>query len=186
MSNSPKLELFFKLKMARKPNRSRVPLSSNVRVRMYRQRKKMKAERQRILNDKKPSACEIETSSMKTQLRDWANSYRISKRAIDSLLSILNSSGLDSLPKNHRTLLNTPVNLEIKEISGGKMWYNGLESCIKSIFSTLNRDISISLNFNIDGLPLFNSSKISFWPILASIFGMTIKLLIHRFQKSEY
>lgn len=172
--------------MARKPKRNRVPLSSNVRVRMYRQRKKMKTERQRILNDEEPSASEIELSTLKTQLREWANSYRISKRAVDSLLSILNSSGLDSLPKNHRTLLDTPVNLPINEISGGKMWYNGLGMCIKSIFSSLKRDISLSLNFNIDGLPLYNSSKISFWPILASIFGMTIKLLFHRFQKSKY
>lgn len=36
----------------------------------------------------------------------------------------------------------------------------------------LNRNISISLNFNVDGLPIFKSSKQTFWPILATIHEM--------------
>lgn len=145
---------------------------------MHRQKRKMKAVRQSLFNDqieketsKDPPVDEIELPTLKTKLRDWANTYRISKRALDSLLSILNSSGITSVPKNHRTLLETPLNVGIKEISRGKYWHNGLEKCLRLIFSTLNCDISISLSFNIDGVPLYKSSKISFWPILASIFG---------------
>lgn len=42
---------------------------------------------------------------------------------------------------------------------------------LNMIFANLNRDLVIHINFNMDGLPLFNSSKYEFWPILANIFG---------------
>lgn len=173
--------------MARKPNRNKQPISNTVRVRMYRQRKRMKIARQQSLNMQLAEnevqngmansslSHEPSTSSppsLSSELRDWANSHRISKRALDGLLSILNSNGINSVPKNHRTLLQTPVNIEIVDIAGGKLWYNGLQKSIEQILSTLDCDMTISLNVNVDGLPLYKSSKISFWPILASIHGM--------------
>lgn len=147
---------------------------------MHRQRRKMKRDRQDwiIGRTQKKSSSEIKLSTLKIELQEWVNSQRISKRAVDSLLAILNSHGIKSLPKNHRTLLQTPVNIEINEISGGHLWYNGLETNLRLIFCSLDRDISISLNFNIDGLPLYNSSKISFWPILSSIHGMQLFMLL--------
>lgn len=163
--------------MGRKPNANRKPIPTNIRVRMHRQRQRIKKAREipvdsQIGEDVSFEGTERSTSALKTKLRDWANTYMISKRAVDSLLSILNSCGIKSVPKNHRTLLGTPLGVEINELSGGKYWYNGLEKCLRSIFSTLDRDISIKLNFNIDGLPIYNSSKTSFWPILASIHGL--------------
>lgn len=106
------------------------------------------------------------------KLRLWSCENRISKRAVDGLLSILISAGMKTLPKNHRTLQRTPTNIEIFEIAGSKLWHNGLTKCLKNVFSTLDRDIAIQLNFNIDGLPIYNSSKLCFYPILASIHGM--------------
>lgn len=169
--------------MAKKKNNRKQPIPNYLRARMFRNRKKLREERQRQLNNNDLSITNYgennsstfnEASSLKIKLRDWANSFFVSKRAIDGLLTILNSYGIDSLPKNHRTLLATPINIEYSDIAGGTIWYNGLQKCLIQIFSTLDRDISISLNFNIDGLPLYNSSKISFWPILASIHGMYV------------
>lgn len=169
--------------MARKPNLNKKPISTRVRVRMHRERTRMKRERQRHLSPKtdesaiahqNSSVVPDESSPLEFQLRNWVNSYRVPKRAVDSLLGILNSHGMNSVPKNHRTLLQTPVNVEITEIAGGKLWYNRLANCLTNIFSGLDRDVSVRLNFNIDGLPLYNSSKISFWPILASIHGMCV------------
>lgn len=167
--------------MGRKTHLNRKPIPNNIRVKMYRQRKKLKTEL-RSLERKNIAMCHLEKekinvdneneSTLKSKLRDWVNSYRISKRAVDNLLSILKSSGINSLPKNHRTLLETPTDIKINELAGGKFWYNGIENSLKSIFSTLDSDISISLNFSVDGLPLYNSSKICFWPILASIHGL--------------
>lgn len=163
--------------MARKNTIKKQPMSSAMRVRMHRERKKLKKERQQLLtnSNSNSNSLNVEPSSppsLETDLRDWANSHRITKRALDGLLSILNSNGITSVPKNHRTLQNTPVNLEIIDIAGGKIWYNGLEKTIKQIFSKIDCDWTISLNVNVDGLPLYKSSKISFWPILASIHGM--------------
>lgn len=175
--------------MARKHNRNKKTISNAVCIRMHRQRKKMKRERQKLLdmqlfqnqiqNSIHNSSLSGESSissqpSLRNELRDWANSHRITKRALDGLLSILNSNGINSVPKNHRTLLNTPVNLEIINIAGGLLWYNGLEKSIKQIFSKIDCDVTISLNINVDGLPLYKSSSIQFWPILASINGMYV------------
>lgn len=162
-----------------------------IRVRMHRERKKMQQmlqQQQSVqenynnissdstsastssseLNDKATS----NEPSLEEKLRDWANTYPIPKRAVDSLLAILRSCGIDSLPKNHRTLLKTPLDIQITETAGGSIWYDGLEKSLVRLFTNLDRDTSVSLNFNIDGLPLYKSSKISFWPILASIHGI--------------
>lgn len=109
---------------------------------------------------------------LKIELRNWANDYHISKRAINHLLSILHSNGIRQLPKNYRTLQGTPKTIETVNVAGGKLWYNGVGKCLEAMFSTLSQNLTISLNFNIDGLPLFKSSTVQFWPLLASIVGM--------------
>lgn len=160
------------------------PESVRNRVQMYRERKKLLNDQnqeviEHFLQINKENDSNTTTNNenyLKSELCVWANTHHISKRAINGLLSILNSNGLgNQIPKNYRTLQKTPIHVEINEIAGGKLWYNGLSNCLMKIFSTLPRDISISLNFNIDGLPLFNSSKISFWPILASVEGTLSK-----------
>lgn len=170
--------------MGRKKNCFRKPIPNVDRVRMCRQRKQLKQIRQQQLlqmsnstvdesntNNSISDRSASEQSTLKWKLMDWVNTFVISKTAVDSLLAILNPYCTEPLPKNHRTLLKTPVNVEINENAGGHLWYNGLEKSLKEIFSTLNRDIDISLNFNIDGLNLHNSSTKCFWPILANIHG---------------
>lgn len=79
------------------------------------------------------------------------------------------SSGLSGLPNDYRALLNTPRSVKITSVGDGDFWYNGIEKNLRSVFSNLNKDMSIALTFNVDGLPLFKSSQRSFWPILASV-----------------
>lgn len=110
----------------------------------------------------------MDAHELKNDVASWVNQNRIAKRAVNSLLSILVSHGLD-LPLDYRTLLKTPTNVEIENTAGGEFWYNGIKTNLKTIFATLDSDINIPLNINIDGLPLYNSSKIKFYPILASI-----------------
>lgn len=171
--------------MARKKS-NRLPLSIRDRVRMHRERNKIRREaceridsimqNINILDTNTTSSAYVQEDRDPVQLRElisrWASEYRISKRAIDNLLKILNSAGIKSLPMNHRTLQRTPTNIEVNEIAGRKFWYHGLANSLKNVFSTLDRDISIQLNFNTDGLPLYNSSKLAFWPILASVYGI--------------
>lgn len=174
--------------MGRKANLNKRPISNKDRVRMHRRRKKLKAkfrEREQLYADDSvetdgsinaqvhPLQENVE-STLKIKLRDWATTHRVSKRAIDDLLGILISCGIESVPKNHRTLQSTPTNIRIDDVAGGRFWFNGLEKCLRQIFVNIDRDIEISLSFNIDGLPLYKSSTITFWPILAAIHGTKI------------
>lgn len=77
-----------------------------------------------------------------------------------------------SLPKDYRSLLHTPRFIDISAVGNGQMWYNGIEKSLRIVFSKLNEDKCIALNFNVDGLPIFKSSQKTFWPILASIHKM--------------
>lgn len=159
--------------------------NSTARSRFHRSVSKILCERNQIVrqcmtSDQGDLSVNITTSStndiekndlFKEVLIDWINDNRISKRAVNQLLSIFNSFGIGELPKDYRTLLKTDINIEIIEISGGKLWYNGIRKCLLPIFRSLDRNLTISLKFNIDGLPLYKSSKQSFYPILASIHG---------------
>ena len=51
-------------------------------------------------------------------------------------------------------------------MNSGKFWYFGLKNCLLQKFSDLDNSTTISVLFNIDGLPIFNSAKTEFWPIL--------------------
>lgn len=106
---------------------------------------------------------------LKKKLREWVSIHNISQRSVDDLLSILHPYGLTSLPKNCRTLVRTPTDINVQLIAGGHFWYNGLEAEIRFVFKNLSCDEVLQLNFSIDGLPVFNSSTTTFWPILANI-----------------
>lgn len=159
------------------------------RVRKYRQKKKLindyeeavreekKRERKRIQNDlstevnnsgaSNNSNGNERTFDLQSGLQNWAIKHRITHMELKDLLSLLNTVGLSSefgklLPKDSRSVMKTPKLVEIKKLSSGDLWYHGVQNCLQNIFSNLNRDISITLNFNFDGLPLYNSSKICF------------------------
>lgn len=73
------------------------------------------------------------------------------------------------MPEDPGTLLRTPQSINILPISGGEYWHQGFANCIKKIFQIINEPLTISLNLNIDGLLLYNNSKVEFWPILINI-----------------
>lgn len=59
----------------------------------------------------------------KVRLRNWALKYNISKRAVSDLLKILIILGLNWLPKDSRTLLSTPRQVHMTDLTNGKLWY---------------------------------------------------------------
>lgn len=114
---------------------------------------------------------ENHTQSFSNQLRSWALDFNIQRRAVSALLKILIAAGFMYLPKDSRALLKTPRFIDIESRAGGQYWHHGIENSLRKIFAKLNTNIKIALNFNIDGLPLFKSSPIGFWPILGNIHG---------------
>lgn len=161
-------------------------------VRKHRMKKKIKLIHERAVQERIDALNRIESmdeevkkipvvsrsiesvSDFNDQLRYWAVNHRITARAINDLLRILILAGFSSLPKDSRTFMRTPRSLEIIACSNGKMWYNGLKKNIETLFFNVNRHMTLTLDFNFDGLPVFKSSNLQFWPLLAAIQGLNL------------
>lgn len=79
--------------------------------------------------------------------------YRVSV-----MLSVLCSLIAEVDLRGPRTIMKTPRTVSIQKSSNGKYLHQGLEICLRRCFSYLEADLDISMNFNIDGLPLYKSS----------------------------
>lgn len=83
-----------------------------------------------------------QNSSLADKLRAWALEFNVTKRAISSLLKLLKCSGMNYLPKDSRTLLQTPRMIHIENIAGGKycswdlVWYGKTEMLTRISEST--------------------------------------------------
>lgn len=128
--------------------------------------------RKKIFKNTSQSNGNIVPPKLSDKLRSWSIDFNIKRTALTDLLKILRSFGMTSLPADSRSLLKTPRTIEIRTLAGGKYWSNGLQKSLIEVFSKLCYDLSIEINVNIDGLPLFKSSPTTFWPILANIHGM--------------
>ncbi|XP_060577087.1 uncharacterized protein LOC132734366 isoform X2 [Ruditapes philippinarum] len=118
-----------------------------------------------------------ELPSFREKLSAWASTNKLTKGTVDELLQILKKEGHAELPKDSRTLLQTPRTVDCEDKCGGKYIYYGLRNGFLKILThsafTGNSDHTDHINFNvnIDGIPLFKSSGSQFWPILCSIQG---------------
>lgn len=82
--------------------------------------------------------------SLSERLRRWALKYNISKRAVSDLLKILISLGMTWLPKDSRTLLSTPRDIGMTNLTNGKMWY----------------DVIFDYSFQINGFAIKNCANL--------------------------
>lgn len=112
-----------------------------------------------------------DNDKLRSNLSKWAVEYNIPHVALNSLLNILNKKLKNVLPSDGRTLLQTnKADVDIICSAPGEYWHYGLKKCLKNIIEELSvPPDEISLNINIDGLPVFKSSKYQFWPILCSV-----------------
>lgn len=110
-------------------------------------------------------------SSFRENIRRWAIERNIHQIALKDLTKIINGLIPEILPTDPRTLLKTPRCVIIKKIEGGEYWHNGITHNLTLLLEKWT-DVpeNISLNFNLDGLPIFKSSKKEFWPILCNIY----------------
>lgn len=97
---------------------------------------------------------------------------------INSLLHTLrNIAQLSFLPKDARTLTQTPKQVTTMEFYEGHYFHFGIENGIRQQMREM--DVvpdTIILDVNIDGLPISKSSSNQFWPILAKIRDTSICL----------
>ena len=104
------------------------------------------------------------------RLAQWVVKNKIVRSASDELLVLLRQNGHSDLPKCTKTLIKTPRKVNISEKCGGSYIYLGIIRGINRVIENnphLPIPQIISLNVNIDGLPLFKSSSDQIWPILS-------------------
>ena len=105
-------------------------------------------------------------------LSGWATRNGCTGSALNDLLFILRKQGL-CVPKDARTLLQTPRRVNTIQKLGGDYLYLGIESDILKVISThlenFRSNNEVILTFNVDGVPLFKSSNVQMWPILCSV-----------------
>lgn len=108
----------------------------------------------------------------KNKLRKWALKFHITLIALSALLLILQPLVSFPLPIDARTLLGTLRKVNISNMGCGEYYHFGVKRCVKSIidgYKRMGKNVDeIKLVFNIDGLPIFKSSKESLWLILCS------------------
>ncbi|XP_041768132.1 uncharacterized protein LOC121591554 [Anopheles merus] len=103
----------------------------------------------------------------------WARQTGLTHRSLNLLLGHLRHHfPLTKLPRDARTLMNTPVSgapeTALTPIAGGQLaFYQGVEKCLLSYFRDCQpTQEGFELNIFVDGLPLHKSSRTQFWPIL--------------------
>jgi len=115
-------------------------------------------------------------------LRDCASlSGDFKQSTMNCLLSLLKErcpAEFAQLPKDARTVMKTPRKVKVDDMGGGKFAYLGLAKFLLKILA-LNKIFALgcdnlNLLFNIDGLPIFKSTKLQVWPILCKIHGIKL------------
>ena len=107
----------------------------------------------------------------RTLLASWAVKNHIKHSALSELLIRLRVI-LPDLPKDARTLLSTGSIQDIKSIDGGSYYHFGLANQLGRLMEWNNLlpvMSTITLQLNIDGLPLFKSNTNQLWAILATV-----------------
>ena len=114
--------------------------------------------------ENEPNEVEV-ADTFEHELRMWAIRNKEKHNSLEELLGILRKQGY-LLPVTARTFLKTPQKKTTTDKCGGQYKYYGLEKGIRRFLShSPNNDVNIKVN--IDGIPLFKSSGVQFWPILA-------------------
>ena len=111
-------------------------------------------------------------SDLAAELKHWALIYNVRANALTDLLKLLQKFNITNkdMPIDSRTLLNTRRNIEKMKLSDdSEIHHFGLRNGIISCLSGISVPDEVAVTINIDGLPLFKSSRINFWPILGCI-----------------
>lgn len=121
------------------------------------------------------TAKSISNQSIEQKLSKWAIEHKIKREALSDLLKILQEEKIPNLPKSYKTLLNTPRNINLVDITPGKMVYMGMKIALESLMKNFNQEINyLEIDLNFDGAPIYENSKnnVVIWPILARVYNI--------------
>lgn len=92
--------------------------------------------------------------SLKKFLAHWITMFNINRTASNILLTYLNANVDKRIPKDYRTLLNTPKESNTIKLGNGEYLHLGIEEAIKRSefdFSSFENDHEFYVDFNVDG-----------------------------------
>lgn len=112
-------------------------------------------------------------TDLATDIARWYADNNITRNALTELLKVLNKHFPEkNLPISAKTLIKLDQSYHVRHIAGGQFCYIGVQSGVESQLDDLlleNGSDTITLQVNIDGLPLFKSSGTQMWPILGLV-----------------
>ncbi|GBM25156.1 hypothetical protein AVEN_96711-1 [Araneus ventricosus] len=120
-------------------------------------------------------------SNLANEPRTCFIKHNVTYTFINDVLQILEKH--HALPKDARTLLDTPGIIETKDLNSGQYIHFGIHYGLEKQLTLLEDLSTIKLSFNIDGLPLFKSSSqqdCQFYAWL-TIFKIQNRLLLESF-----
>lgn len=106
-------------------------------------------------------------------LARWKHEFNVNNNAVNSLLRYLQSTVFPFLPKDSRTLLQTPTSRDVISIDPGTYVHIGMQTALDIILNNVPEDVcTIFFDINIDGLPISRSSTSGFWLILGKVYNL--------------
>ena len=127
-----------------------------------------------VHTDKESDSGSGEEDSLCHFLTKWNKRHNITREAMKDLVVGLRDRGHPELPMDPRTLLRTSIVYSVENKCGGCYVYLSLAKSLKSAISKIpniqiGNNTELHLQFNIDGIPMFNSGSQSLWPILSRV-----------------
>ncbi|KAJ8018126.1 hypothetical protein HOLleu_44057 [Holothuria leucospilota] len=121
-------------------------------------------------SDSNDSAVSDNDIDLCDKLSDWAVAFNIPHVALNGLLETLREYH-PGLPKDSRSVLHTARFVDVQNLAGGSYYHFGI---MKGVLSKLSKysvvpKQHVTMQINIDGLPLFKSSSLQLWPILGMV-----------------
>lgn len=108
---------------------------------------------------------------LKEKLKNWYIRNQPTRKTVEELLIILNEENL-SVPLSLKTLIPNKEKTVVKRISPGYYTHLGIRNQLRNVDYLLLEYNEIIIDINIDGIPLFKSSRIQLWPILIKIINI--------------
>ncbi|KAG0442536.1 hypothetical protein HPB47_015671 [Ixodes persulcatus] len=105
--------------------------------------------------------------SAREEFAHIAEKHNLTHASVNDVLDFCRRRGISDLPKDARTLMQTERKAQLD--SSGSFVHFGLAEGIRQALGPGPVPRELKLQGNIDGLPLFKSSQIGFWPILCRI-----------------
>lgn len=125
------------------------------------------------------------------ELAEWAIHSRTKLSALSELLLILRKFGFNFLPKDARTLLETPRGRKasVRSVHPGKYINIGIESGIRFMIkksAVIIENVSeVVIDFSMDGVSINKSTSNVFWPIWCKIVGVGEPFLVGNYHSES-